>query len=697
MKKRQLRDPKEPEITILLAGNPNVGKSTIFNSLTGLHQHTGNWPGKTVETAEGRYTYAGKRFRLVDLPGTYSLSAHSPEEEITRDALSFSNADRVLLVADAVGLERNLYLIFQTLAITDRAVLCVNLMDEAEKRGIYIDTRMLSEFLGVPVVGVSARKKQTLSILLEVLSRPPQQQSPGKVIPVLPEPIRKSLLPMGQWLEGRFPISSRRAMWMAVTLIGSRDEHLLSQLYRWCGEDLSADVKARERLSVCTKLLTENGITDGKKLEETISLYWLRKAKELAGKVVTHSSDNAFLRERKLDRILTGRRFGFLVMLLLLTGIFALTIRGADYPSQLLSRGLFRLGDTLSSLLLCLGCPGILHDALIFGAYRMLAWVVAVMLPPMLIFFPFFTILEDVGYLPRIAFNLDHCFHRCGSCGKQALTMGMGLGCNAVGVTSCRIISSPKERLLSILTNSFTPCSGRFPMMILLIVSFLSPRKGIAALILCGCILLSVEFTLLVTKLLSSAMHTKENADFVLELPPYRRPQLGQILVRSLLDRAIFVLGRAAAVAAPAGLLLWVMAAVHVGGISLLSYIAAYLEPLGRLMGMDGVILLAFILGSPANETVIPIAMMIYLSASSLSGDLPSEQIRVILLEHGWTWVTAASTILFSMLHWPCTTTLLTIHKETGSRSWTFLAAILPTLCGIAGCLILHGIITVFR
>ncbi len=597
--------------TAALIGNPNVGKSTVFNALTGLHQHTGNWPGKTVDTASGFFRAGRSRYRLVDLPGTYSLLPHSQEEAVARDYIRSGKADVIIAVCDATCLERNLILVLQLLELTDRVIVCLNLMDEAERNGIIIDAKALSALLNVPVVCVTARKKRTLSPLLdaveETVSRPKSD------------------------FAGDVPSST--------------------------GEDRS--------------------------------LLQASAAHSIALKTVSRLSPGRNERTLKADLILTHRVFGFLIMLCLLVFLLWLTIKGANYPSRLLSEWLFGIGDSISRLFISLGAPEWLRSALIDGVYRVLAWVISVMLPPMAIFFPLFTLLEDAGYLPRIAFNLDKPFQRCQACGKQALTMAMGFGCNAVGVTGCRIIDSPREKLLAILTNSFVPCNGRFPIMITLTGIFFAAGSALSKAVLLSCfLLLGIGATFLATRLLSATVLKGTPSSFTLELPPYRRPQPGRILLRSVFDRTLFVMGRAAAVAAPAGLVIWLMANCTSGGRSLLYICAEALEPAGRLLGMDGVILLAFILGWPANETVIPIMLMIYLSRGTLSA-APSD-IGQILAAYGWTPVKALCVLVFTVMHWPCSTTLLTIRKETGSIKWTLMAALLPTAFGAAVCTVIH-------
>ncbi|OPZ71411.1 MAG: Ferrous iron transport protein B [Firmicutes bacterium ADurb.Bin456] len=383
-------------------------------------------------------------------------------------------------------------------------------------------------------------------------------------------------------------------------------------------------------------------------------------------------------------------------MLLLLTLILWITITGANYPSQLLATGLFWLEEQLTALFLAGNAPAWLSGLLIQGMYRSLAWVVSVMLPPMAIFFPLFTLLEDLGYLPRVAFNMDNLFRRAGAHGKQCLTMCMGFGCNAAGVISCRIIDSPRERLIAILTNTFSICNGRFPTLIALATIFMGALVSqtyssiLATLAVVGIIMTGIATTLLVSSLLSRTLLRGMPSFFVLELPPFRRPQLGQILIRSLLDRTLFVLWRAVVIAAPAGALTWILANSFLGETSVFALIAGWLNPLGQLMGMDGIILIAFLLGLPANEIVLPILIMGYISAGSMLELDSLNALRILLLDHGWTWITALCVMLFSLLHFPCGTTLYTIFKETRSARWTLLSALLPLLLGIIVTLIIN-------
>ena len=599
---------------IALVGNPNVGKSTLFNALTHMRQHTGNWPGKTVEVARGSFAHRGITYTLIDLPGTYSLHPGSAEEEVTRDFLLSGEAEVTLVVADATCLERNLPLVLQVMESTWPVVVCVNLLDEAARKQIRIDLPRLQNLLGCPVIGAAARSGRGIPELLDCLAEtaalpPPQPQQPS--------------------LAGLCPC--RRA---AV---------LSEEARRIAGEVLIVDEAAAHRL------------------------------------------------DRRLDRILTSRAGGIPVMLLLLAGILWLTMAGANVPSEYLSRLLFGLKEPLRGLFLSLHAPWWLEGAVVDGIYQTTAWVISVMLPPMAIFFPLFTLLEDAGYLPRVAFNMDHFFHRSGAHGRQALTMCMGLGCNACGVIGCRIIQSPRERLIAILTNAFMPCNGRFPTLMALIAMFFTAGGGLwqslwGAALLMGCIVLAVAMTLWSSRLLSATVLRGVPSSFSLELPPYRIPRLGQVLLRSLLDRTLFVLGRAVTVAAPAGLLIWIAANVTLGGESILLHLAGFLEGPGHLLGMDGVILLAFFLGFPANEIVMPCILMGYLSAGTLTDYQSLPQLQAILTANGWTTATALSVLLFTLFHFPCGTTCLTIWRETKSIRWTALAILLPTATGALLC-----------
>lgn len=616
-----------------LMGNPNVGKSTIFNGLTRLRQHTGNWAGVTVSCAMGQFSYGGQDFSAVDLPGIYSFDTRSAEEELTKDFILNEDYDFLLVVCDATCLERGLYLLSQAAGLLEhreeagpmpQAVLCVNLCDEAEKKGIQIDFKALERSLGIPVSPCCGRTD-------------------------------RGLLPL---------------------------KKLLASLTASCP---------------CACASCSLSAPYGK-LPSAFS------PKDLAAQAVTYTKEHYRKREERLDRILTGPFTGTAVMVLLLLGIFWLTITGANYPSSMLWDLFFSLEPRLAEAALSIGLPQWFIDMAVFGVYRVVAWIVSVMLPPMAIFFPLFTLLEDLGYLPRAAFNMDGAFHKCSACGKQCLTMAMGLGCNAAGVVGCRIIDSPRERLIAILTNSLMPCNGRFPLL-LTMIALLGAGGGVwaglpvespvlssllTALVLTLFILAAILATLGASFLLSRTLLKGVPSSFTLELPPYRRPQPGKVIVRSIFDRTLFVLGRAVAVAAPAGLVIWLLANLTVGGESLLMHIAGFLDPLGALMGLDGIILMAFILGFPANEIVLPIILMAYLQSGVLAPMDDKTAILSLLSANGWTVKTAVCMAVFSLFHWPCSTTCLTIKKETGSLKWTAVSILLPTGIGVLLCMLVN-------
>lgn len=677
------------DIVVALAGNPNTGKSTVFNSLTGLNQHTGNWPGKTVTNAQGRYKYKDKQYTLVDLPGTYSLLANSIEEQIARDFICFGNPHVTVVVTDATSLERNLNLVLQIMEITNRVVVCVNLLDEANRKNIRVDLNKLEKILGVPVVGTIARSGKGLEELknaIEKVAKDEIKTNPKKINydGVLEKAI-KEIQPLIDNLVGK-KMNSR---WVSLRIMDG-DSKLLESMKDYISFDLSKNELLRKKLeTLFTNLKKEN--IELEKLRDCIVASIVKTAENISEEVVIFENKNHNLLDHKIDRILTSRIFGIPIMIGLLGLVFWITIEGANLPSDILANGLFWIEGKLSNLFKLMKAPNWFHDILVLGIYRTLAWVVSVMLPPMAIFFPLFTLLEDLGYLPRVAFNLDYYFKKAGAHGKQALTMCMGFGCNAAGVISCRIIDSSRERLIAIITNNFVPCNGRFPILIALATIFIGSSTGAlssltATLSVLIAILLGVIITLFVSKLLSKTILKGLPSSFTLELPPYRKPQVGKIIVRSIFDRTLFVLSRAVIVAAPAGLIIWVMANIIIGNASLLTHCAQFLNPFAQLLGMDGYILMAFILGLPANEIVIPILIMSYMSKGSMLELDSLAEMKQLLVANGWTWLTAICTMLFALNHWPCGTTLLTIRKETQSWKWAWISFLVPTITGIVIC-----------
>ena len=688
------------EKVVALAGNPNVGKSTVFNALTGLKQHTGNWPGKTVECAKGNVEDKGNKFQLVDLPGSYSLLAHSEEEEIARDFICFERPDAVIVVCDGTTLERNMNLVLQIMETTKNVVLCVNLLDEAKRKNIEINLNKLSDILKIPVIGTAARSGKGLEKIFPSLYELFSNKEDDIYIVRYPEELEREISILQEDLEKFLP-DTLNARWATVRVLED-DKSFFESLSKYENIDLSVHKNLDEKIKA-SRLRLQDKAYNLEKIKDSIVEAFVNNAEQICKETVIYKNKNYNQRDRKLDKLFTSKTTGFLIMFLLLLGVFWITIAGANVPSDLINKLLFSWEDNILAFLKNIGLPKSIYGPLVFGVYRVVAWVISVMLPPMAIFFPLFTLLEDFGYLPRVAFNLDKYFQRCNACGKQALTMCMGFGCNAAGVTGCKIIDSPRERLIAILTNNFVPCNGRFPTIIATISMFLVMGFGggflsslFSAFILALVIILGVFLTILASKILSETLLKGIPSSFTLELPPYRAPQVGTVIVRSIFDRTIFVLGRAVVVAAPAGIIIWILANINFGDMSILNHLVNFLEPLARLMGLDGVILTAFLLSLPANEIVVPIMVMTYLSKGSLLEIDDINVMRNLLVNNGWTIITAINVILFSLMHWPCGTTLLTIHKETGSIKWTVISFLLPTVFGIISCICFTSLAKLF-
>lgn len=693
---------KNSNLTIALAGNPNVGKSTVFNALTGMRQHTGNWAGKTVANASGTFTHKNIDFTLVDIPGTYSLMASSPDEEAAREFICFGQPDCIIVVLDATCLERNLNLALQILEVNKKAVICVNLLDEATKKGIQIDLDELSLYLGVPVVGTAARSGEGLDELKDAVFdvATGKRKVFGTKIKYNSN-IEKAIIKLENIIEDSKLFDDKTFSYLSKRFLALR---LID-----CDKKLDNSIKEYFNFSLIEHKTINKAFTEIHNELENIGMKQddirdiivegiVAKAQEIYAHCTCLCDKCYSRRDRKLDKILTSKLTGIPIMLLLFGVIFYITISGANYPSELLSMAFSKVQEWLYGLFDLLHSPPFLKGLLIDGMFKTLSWVVAVMLPPMAIFFPLFTLLEDFGYLPRVAFNMDRFFAKSGTSGKQSLTMLMGFGCNACGVTGCRIIESPRERIIATVTNNFVPCNGRFPTLIAIITMFFATgislpfRSLVSAGLLLTVIVFGVVVTLLVSKLLSATLLKGLPSSFTLELPPYRRPQICKTIVRSLLDRTIFVLLRAMCVAAPAGIVIWLMSNIMINGESLCVIISNFLQPLGSLMGLDGVILLAFILGFPANEIVIPIIIMIYTASGTLVEYDSLSSLYNLFVENGWTWVTALCTMIFSLMHFPCSTTCLTIYKETKSLKWTLLSFILPTILVILLCMSINAI-----
>ncbi|ELC8344520.1 ferrous iron transport protein B [Clostridium perfringens] len=686
LSKDKVRGNAKEDYVVALAGNPNVGKSTVFNALTGLNQHTGNWPGKTVAKAEGYYEFKDSTIKIVDLPGTYSLLSNSEEEEIARDYICFNDPDIVVVVADATSLERNLNLFIQISEITEKAILCVNLTDEAEKNNIKIDLDLLSKELNANLVSSSARNGVGIEELKEAIFKEITLKVSKKNAINYDSPIEKAIEEIEIILDETLEVPKRKKRWIALRILEG-NTNILKSLYN--------KYNIQEKyINMISKIKDELNKNYKDELVEDIIIKSIIKEAERIGNKVVKGGEEYTDFQRKIDKILVSKSTGIPIMIMTLLVVLWITITLANYPSEMLANmfahGEIYIRDFFSGLNLPSWISGILID----GIYVTLAWVISVMLPPMAIFFPMFTLLEDLGYLPRIAFNLDKCFKKCCACGKQALTMCMGLGCNAAGIIGCRIINSPRERIIAILTNAFMPCNGRFPMLISIAAIFIGgisvgiKESFISALTVTVVIILGVLMTLLVSKILSKTILKGMPSNFILELPPYRKPQVGKVIVRSIFDRTLYVLGRAIAIAAPAGAVIWIFSNIMIGDASILTICANYLSPLANAIGVDGYILMAFILGLPANEIVMPIIIMSYLRATTMLELDNLYELKELLVANGWTILTAINVMILCLMHYPCGTTLWTIKKETKSFKWTALSFLIPTVAGIVICFI---------
>ena len=676
----------EREITIALAGNPNVGKSTVFNALTGLKQHTGNWTGKTVDLAKGKAERNDIVYKFIDIPGTYSLKPHSKEEMVAGEFICFGDAQVVAVVCDATNLERNLYLTLQILETGIDTVVCINLLDEARKKGITVNTALLEKELGVSVVGMTARNGDGIEELLSELS----QNTNKNTLKIKYNSNIESAIEYIEPVLKKCKINQLNHRWLALRLL---EDDLSAKNFIEKSSELS-DVQKKEifkAVGIGLEFLKDRNELD--ELSETIASNLYETASRISDAVTIRPFEDYKL--TKTEKIFTKGFSAYFVMFIMLSLILYITIAGANYPSQWLSAFFSWCELKLLNVVDFINMPVFLKGMLITGGFRVLGWVVSVMLPPMAIFFPCFTLLEDLGVLPRIAYVLDNNFRKANTCGKQALTTCMGYGCNCVGISGARIIDSKRERLVAILTNSLTICNGRFPAIITLISVFLVSGSGLiggiySAVVLALIIVMSLALTLFVSNLLSKTLLKGENSHYILEIPPYRKPQISKVIINSVLNRTLLVLFRAVAVAFPAGVIIWLLANISVSEVNILSCINSLFEPLGKFMGMDGETLSAFFLGVPANEIVLPIALMSYLGAGEVVSIESTTIIGEILKSNGWTTLTAICYITFSVVHFPCATALLTIFKETKSVKWTFIAFVIPTILGVVLCSLIN-------
>jgi len=680
--------PGRWDYLVALAGNPNTGKSTVFNALTGLRQHTGNWPGKTVSRAEGTFKHAGKSIKVVDLPGTYSLQAASADEEVARDFLLFGQPDVTVVVIDATRLERNLNLALQVLEVTGRVVVVLNLMDEARRHGIGVDPKALARELGVPVVPAAARQGTGIADLRDAIlgvATGTVGTKPHR-LGELPADVEAAIAEVRPAVEAAYQ-DIPNARWVALRLLNG-DERVVQAVH--ASNAGTKVVETRWRLAPDFQdRLSATLYAEAERIARVAQVTGLRRMRVDL--------------DKHLDRLLTSRWTGLPLMILLLAVVFWLTIAGANVPSAMLAALLIDgAHPALKGFGAAIGMPWWLNGFLFDGMYLATAWVISVMLPPMAIFFPLFTLLEDFGYLPRVAFNMDRMFQRVGAHGKQALTMCMGFGCNAAGVVATRVIDSPRERLVAIITNNFSLCNGRWPTQILIASIFLGTLvpahlAGIAsAAAVVGIALLGVLFMLGVSWVLTRSVLKGEATTFSLELPPYRPPRVFQTLYTSLIDRTAIVLWRAVVFALPAGAVIWLISNIHLGGASIATHLVGALDPPGILIGLSGVILLAYVVAIPANEIVIPTILMLTVHTLGLAGVGAGAGVMFelenpgaageLLRAAGWTTLTGVNLMLFSLLHNPCSTTIYTIYKETRSARWTAVATLLPVALGVVVC-----------
>lgn len=683
---------------ISLAGNPNVGKSTVFNSLTKLKQHTGNWAGKTVSSAKGSFILGDCNYTLIDVPGTYSLVTNSKDEEVARDFICFNDSDKIIVVCDATNLRRNFLLLLQIIELREDVILCINMKDEARSNKIDVNIDKLKKILDIDIVYISAKTGLGISDLLDVIGI---KNSKSTYKLKYNNHIEKAIKIVYSFLEN-FEIKKSSKIcnrWIAIKLL-ENDKNILNEIVKYF--DLENHVEflgeLEKRVAEANKYLLKNNI-DKQEFALIITKTMYKEIDEILEECVRYRNVNYYKKDARLDKLLTSKTTGIPIMLFLLLIIFWITIAGANVPSNILAELFSIVGDEIRLNFHELGVNNTLISLMMDGVYSVVGFVVSVMLPPMAIFFPLFAIMEDFGYLPRVAFNTDKFFKNCGACGKQCLTMAMGFGCNACGIMGCRIIDSKRERLIAIVTNNFVPCNGRFPMIIAVITMFfLGNSDGFqksfyASIFLTFVVLIGILATFIVSKILSKTLLKGEISSYTLELPPYRKPNIKRSILRSFLDKTLAILGRAVAVSVPAGVIVWAMGNLFIADKSLLFYIVNFLEPFGKFIGLDGVILMGFIIGIPANEIVLPLIIMGYLGVNTINEFDNLLFVKDLLVVNDWTIKTAICMIMFSLFHWPCSTALITVQKETASIKWSFLAFIIPTIIGIIVCGIINLIL----
>lgn len=650
---------------ILLVGNPNVGKSSIFNILTHSHEHTGNWTGKTVKLA--RKNIINTNYTLIDLPGIYSLSSLSDEEIVAKDTLLFEQYEKIIYVMDSSNIEKNLHLLLQILEINKNIILCLNMVDELDIKGIKINDKKLSEILDIKVIRCSASKNIGIKELIESLD----EESKSSYNYIYDYNIEKGISDIFEYLTNQF-----KSRFIALKLL-EKDITLVDS------------IKTKYKLDIIDKDIQNYLMhVNSEEISDSVSNLLNNISKNIYNEVVEISKEKEI---GTIDKIFSKKIYALPIMFTIMFGIFFITIVLANYPSELLSLIFNKFEICLVNLSNILKIPSYIYEPIIYGIYRVVSFIVSVMFPPLVIFFFLFTYAEESGILPRLAFNFDKVFKCSGCHGKQALTICSGFGCNACAIVGSRIIDSKRDKLIAILTNSFIPCNGRFPMIIALITMFFtnSNNKLQVSLYLTLFVILAILISLLTSFILSKTLLKGYNGFFILELPDYKKVKFKKVLKNSLIYKSLSILKKAVLVSIPCGIIIYFMTNTTIGNLSLFKIASNFLEPFGKLLGLDGVILLSFFLALPANEIVLPIIIMGYLGSKNVPMISNYLTIKEVLINNSWTYMTALSTILFSIMHFPCGTTLATIKSEVGTK-WMIYSFFIPLVTGILFLFILN-------
>lgn len=649
---------------ILLSGNPNVGKTSIFRLLTGIHHQIKNLTGKSISAQMGRIKN-NKEYVIVDLPGIYSLLGSTDEEILVRDTILFDNTHKNIIVIDSCFLEKNLNLVFQILEMNKNVLLCLNFIDELNNKKIEINTEKLSELLDVPVIMCSAKNNIGINDLIKSFDIEKNSSYflnyGGKI-----ESLLNDFIPL-IGLDAIYDINKR---FVALKLLEG-DKSIVKSIYSRYG----IDILSKEVNEFLRNINFEE-------IRKEVAIIINNECKTVASKTIKYLNQDINENSKKIDKIITSKKWGIILSLLSFFLVFYLTIVLSNYPSRFLNIFFNFIENKLYDIFIYLKVTKYIYEPLIFGIFRIIGKIISTMLPPMAIFFTLFSLGEESGLLPRIVFNCDKIFKCCKSHGKQALTMCMGFCCNAYGVIGSKVIDSPRDKLVAILTNNFIPCSGRISLLISIISIFFIKETNnfYISLILVGFILFGIFISLFITKILATTVLKNINSHFTLELPPYRKPNIKSVIYRSFIDKTLFILIKAIKVSLPAGIIIWLFANININEISLLNHISHFLNPFAELLGLDGFILFAFILALPANEIVLVIILMGYLS-SGIMITIPTNitELKEILVNNGWDTIKALNVCLFSIMNCPCLTTFLTIKKEVGVK-WSILAFLISLI-----------------